>query len=59
MSKIFNSVVETIEQNKSIKESGGIIAIPWEDGFPRLSTVIPGVRKGLYTIITSGTKESD
>ena len=27
MSKIFNSVVETIEQNKSIKESGGIIAI--------------------------------
>lgn len=58
MSRIFNSVVETIEQNKSIKESGGIIAIPWEDGFPRLSTVIPGVRKGLYTIITSGTKES-
>lgn len=55
---IFGRVLKDIKKNKLIKESGGIIAIPWSKQFPRLSKVLPGARKGQYTIITSGTKES-
>ena len=55
---IYNRVLTDIKKNKEVKESGGIIAIPWSKQFPRLSKVLPGVRKGQYTIITSGTKES-
>jgi replicative DNA helicase len=55
---IYERVLDNIKENKRIKESGGIIAIPWSKHFPRLSKVLPGVRKGMYTIITSGPKES-
>jgi len=55
---IYDRVLHNIKENKRIKESGGIIAIPWSKQFPRLSKVIPGVRKSIYTVITSGTKES-
>lgn len=56
---IYDRVLNNIKKNKRIKESGGIVAIPWSKQFPRLSKVLPGVRRGQYTIITSGTKESD
>jgi hypothetical protein len=55
---IYDRVLHSIKENKRVKESGGIIAIPWSKQFPRLSKVLPGVRKGQYTIISSGTKES-
>lgn len=53
-SKIFGSVVKKIEKNRDIRENGGVVSIPWN--LPRLSKVLPGVRKGQYTCITAATK---
>jgi len=53
---IFKDAVNKIKANKQIRESGGIIAIPWN--LPRLSKVLPGVRKGQFICTTAGTKES-
>jgi len=52
---LFDKVVSKVKENKQIRESGGVIAIPWS--FNRLSQVLPGVRKGIYALISAGTKE--
>jgi hypothetical protein len=54
---LYDETIYSIKQNKKIKESGKLLAIPfWR--MPTLSTVLPGVRKGMYSLITAGTKES-
>jgi hypothetical protein len=54
---LYGDALYQIKHNKDIRDSGGVVAIPWH-GLPRLSKVLPGIRKKEYTIITSGTKES-
>ena len=54
---LYEETIYTIKHNKQIKESGKLLAIPFHR-MPKLSTVLPGVRKGTYTLITSGTKEA-
>ena len=53
---LFNSTVDKIVENRHIRDEGGVIAIPWN--LPRLSKVLPGVRKSQYIAITAGTKQS-
>lgn len=55
---LYGEALRLIRDNKKIRDSGKVTAIPW-DAFPRLSTVLPGIQKSQYTIISSGTKESD
>jgi hypothetical protein len=52
---IFNRVVKNIETNKKIKDSGGFNSIPWLR-FPKFSTVLPGVMKGKYYLVTANSK---
>lgn len=54
---LYDETIEKIETNRAIKESGKLLAIPFHR-MPKLSTVLPGLRKDMYCIITSGTKES-
>lgn len=51
---IFNRVKTTIKVNKQIRESGGYVAIPWE--LPRLSTILPGIQRAKYQIVTANSK---
>jgi len=54
---LYDETIYSIKQNKKIRESGKLLAIPfWR--MPTLSTVLPGIRKGMYSLITAGTKES-
>lgn len=53
---LYESTINTIESNKKIRESGKIIAIPFYK-MPRLSTVLPGVMKKRYSVISAGSKE--
>lgn len=52
---IFNRVRKELFDNKKVREEGKIIAIPWLN-LPKLSTVIPGVQKGRYVIVTANSK---
>lgn len=54
---LYKETLESIERNKAIRESGKLIAIPFHR-MPRLSTVLPGVIKKRYSIVTAGPKES-
>jgi len=51
---IFKRVNETIQTNKLVREQGGYNCIPWD--LPRLSTILPGIQKGKYVIITASEK---
>lgn len=52
---IYIRVVEELKSNKKIRLEGKDIAIPWLN-LPKLSTVIPGVQKGRYIIVTANSK---
>ena len=52
---IFRDVREQAIANKHKREEGKDLVIPWLN-FPKLSTVIPGVQRERYVIITSGPK---
>lgn len=52
---VFNHVLSTIETNKQIRDRGGFTCIPWL-GMPRFSSVIPGVQRSKYTIVTANSK---
>jgi len=54
---LYDETLNTIKSNKEVKESGKLLAIPFHR-MPSLSKVLPGLRHGMYNIITSGTKES-
>lgn len=55
MNSIFNRVAKEIKGNKKLRESGKDIVVPW-NSFPKLSTVIPGVQRERYVIITAASK---
>lgn len=53
---LYSEAIETIKENKAIRLSGKLLAIPFHR-MPKLSTVLPGITKGMYVAVTSGTKE--
>lgn len=52
---IFDRVLDELERNKKAREEGKDIVLPWNN-LPKLSTVIPGVQKGKYVIVTANSK---
>lgn len=54
MQSIFDKTLGKVKDNKKVREEGGVVSIPWQ--LPRLSKVLPGVRRGQYTGITAPTK---
>lgn len=53
---LYDATIQLIEDNKAVRESGKLLAIPFHR-MPKLSTVLPGVTKSMYNLISSGTKE--
>lgn len=53
--EIFNRVVKDIEKNRVLREKGLYTCIPWI-GLPKFSTVIPGIEKSRYTIVSANSK---
>lgn len=54
---LYDETVYQIKQNKVVKDSGQLLAIPFHR-MPKLSTILPGIRKGVYTVVTASTKQS-
>jgi len=52
---IIERVIEELKENKQKRLKGEDILIPWLN-LPKLSTVLPGVQKGRYVIITANSK---
>lgn len=52
---IIERVIEELKYNKKTRLEGKDIVIPWIN-LPKLSTVIPGVQKGRYIIVTANAK---
>lgn len=53
-SLIFDRVLEEIEENKTRRERGEIVNIPFP--FPRFSAYVPGIQKGRYIGVTANQK---
>jgi hypothetical protein len=51
---IFHRVQAQAKENKKIRLAGGYTCIPWS--LQRLGTVIPGIQKGRYIIVTANSK---
>jgi len=51
---LYSNVIEEIKSNKERRQSGDVVAIPWS--LPRLSTVLPGIEKGRYNLISASPK---
>jgi hypothetical protein len=51
---LYSNVVEELKNNKERRKLGDVIAIPWS--LPRLSTVLPGIEKSRYNLISAGPK---
>lgn len=52
---IFKRVLEELKSNKELRKSGKDIIIPWLN-LPKFSTVLPGVQKARYIIVTANSK---
>lgn len=52
---LFRQVLGNIRRNKEIREAGGLVCFPWYN-LPKLSTVLPGIQKGRYVIVTASSK---
>ena len=55
---LYEETIKVIEDNRNTRKSGNLLAIPFHR-MPKLSTVLPGITKSMYVIVTSGTKEGD
>jgi hypothetical protein len=51
---LYSNVVEELKINKERRQAGDVIAIPWS--LPRLSTVLPGIERGRYNLISASQK---
>jgi hypothetical protein len=51
---LYQSVLTELSSNKTRRESGDVIAIPWS--LPRLSSVLPGIEQGRYNLISASPK---
>ncbi len=52
---IYKRTVEELKANKQARLSGKDIVIPWKN-LPKLSTVLPGIQRGRYIIVTANSK---
>jgi len=52
---LFNRVRNRIKENKQIRLDGGYNCIPWKN-LPGLSSVVPGIQKEKYIIVTANSK---
>lgn len=52
---LFNKVKQNIKQNRLVRLEGGYNCIPW-DNLPGLSSVIPGIQKSRYYLVTANSK---
>lgn len=53
--KLYNKVFDSIKENKSRRERGEIISIPWIS-LPKISRALPGIIKENYCIVTANQK---
>ena len=53
MSIVYDAISQ-LETNKTKRENGDVIAIPWQ--LNRLSSVLPGIVQRHFTIITANQK---
>ena len=51
---VFEGVLGTLQNNKQRRLQGDIISIPWS--LPRLSTVLPGIEQGRYSLVSASPK---
>ena len=54
MADIFNRVLANLKENQQNRLKGNVNCIPWS--LPRFSTVLPGVQKKRYYIVTASSK---
>jgi len=52
---LFSRIKTKIKQNKQIRLQGGYNSIPWKN-LPGLSSVIPGIQKSRYYLVTANSK---
>lgn len=52
---LFDRVYNGIESNRKVRLDGGYNCIPWKN-LPGLSSVVPGIQRSTYTIVTASTK---
>lgn len=52
---LFSRVKEKIKENRKVRLEGGYNCIPWNN-LPGLSSVIPGIQKSRYYLITANSK---
>lgn len=52
---IYGRVVDELRHNRQLRVDGKYPTIPWLS-LPKLSTVIPGIQKSRYTIVTANSK---
>lgn len=51
---LFDKVKQKIKKNKQIRLEGGYNSIPWKN-LPGLSSVIPGIQKSRYYLVTANS----
>ena len=56
MSTIFSRVCNIAKTNQLRRKAGELVCIPFNKLFPRLSTIIPGIIKERYILITANSK---
>lgn len=52
---LFDEALNAIKENKRVRDTGGVIAIPWKN-LPGLTKVVPGIQKAKYNLITASSK---
>ena len=51
---VYEGVLGKLKLNKERREKGDVIAIPWS--LPRISSVLPGIEKGRYNLVSASPK---
>ena len=51
---LYENVLGELSSNKQKRQSGDVIAIPWS--LPRLSSVLPGIERGRYNMVSASPK---
>jgi len=52
---LFSKIKKKIKENKQVRLQGGYNSIPWKN-LPGLSSVIPGIQKSRYYLVTANSK---
>jgi len=52
---LYQNIVAKAAANREIRLAGGYTCFPWLD-MPKISTILPGIQKGRYVIVTANSK---